>query len=333
MSNLRCVHLMLLISVLYSACAHAHNLNFGTLTINESVLKKGSFQLLFQMSGDQGSHLSAKVEVPDSCTIISDITEQKDKIRLRYRQELDCEATGLAEKLFLFSGLPANANVLVRALRDSTLIEERLLTGDVSQWQIGNQVEQLSIISSSYIALGVEHILAGWDHLLFLCMLMLLVQSRRKLIQVVTAFTVGHSITLVLATVKVISVAAPPTEALIALSIVFVAAEIISFHQRHRTTMTIVYPGSITLLFGLLHGLGFASVLNDIGIAEDQVFVSLLGFNLGVELGQLLFVSVLLGFSYLKQNAFSKSVLTKSTLAYVGGSVGAFWLVERIAAF
>jgi hypothetical protein len=153
------------------------------------------------------------------------------------------------------------------------------------------------------------------------------------LVQVITAFTVGHSITLMLASLDLVRVPIPPTEALIALSIVFLAAEVIRFRRSGHASVTIRHPGLVAAAFGLFHGLGFASVLSDYELARDQLLWGVAGFNVGVEIGQLLFVgTVLLVGKWLK--LISISLLQwKIQWAYLGGSLGAFWLVERIASF
>lgn len=185
----------------------------------------------------------------------------------------------------------------------------------------------------TYFSLGVEHILIGFDHLLFVMVLMMLVPNLRKLVWTITAFTIAHSITLSLAALSVIQVPVPPVEACIALSIVFVSTEIIR-SQRGNPGIAEQRPWLVAFIFGLLHGLGFASALDRIGLPQTDIPAALLFFNLGVEAGQLAFVATILmlgGFimQYLKVGP----TMIRGVPAYVAGSLAAFWTLERTIAF
>ena len=142
-------------------------------------------------------------------------------------------------------------------------------------------------VAQTYTVLGIEHILAGFDHLLFVLALVILVKGVRRLIATVTAFTVAHSLTLVAATLGWLHVSGPPVEAAIALSIVFVAGEIIRARQC-KPGLTQRYPWVVAFTFGLLHGLGFAGALVEVGLPQLSIPVALLFFNVGVEIGQLM---------------------------------------------
>ena len=146
-------------------------------------------------------------------------------------------------------------------------------------------------VAWSYLVLGVEHILAGIDHLLFVLALLLIVRGGKRILLTITAFTVAHSITLVAATLGWVRVPGPPVEAIIALSIVFVAAEIVH-GLRGKPGLTARAPWVVAFTFGLLHGFGFAGALAEVGLPEKAIPVALLMFNVGVEIGQLLFVAV-----------------------------------------
>ncbi|NIP93435.1 MAG: HupE/UreJ family protein, partial [Akkermansiaceae bacterium] len=147
-------------------------------------------------------------------------------------------------------------------------------------------------VSWTYFVLGVEHILLGIDHLLFVLALLLLVKGWKKLVGTVTSFTLAHSITLALATLGFVHVPGPPVEAVIALSIVFVAAEVIRGH-RGNPGLTERWPWLVAFTFGLLHGFGFAGALSEVGLPQTSIPLALLMFNVGVEAGQLLFVVVI----------------------------------------
>ena len=323
---------------LFSLCllsfnCSAHNLSFGTLNISGVAAEPAKFDLVFQVSGDKGKHLESRVEVMGECIALHNFVEQSDIIRLRIRQVLSCDEPGLAGKEISFLGLPKGTTILVRATQDGDLLEERLMKGEFSSWRIDSTSHSRGMNVLRYTGLGFEHILIGWDHLLFLCMLMLIVATGWPLIKVVTAFTIGHSITLILSALNLVSIPSPPTEALIALSIVFLAAEVIRHKQNGQLTITLRRPEVIAVLFGLIHGLGFASVLSEIGLPDNQVILSLVSFNIGVELGQLVFILVVLGVGWILRNYLTKIVLIKEQAAYVAGSIAAFWFVERIVGF
>lgn len=191
----------------------------------------------------------------------------------------------------------------------------------------------------TYFVLGVEHILLGIDHLLFVLVLLLLVSGWRSLAITISAFTLAHSVTLALSVLGLISVPQAPVEAVIALSIVFVASEIL-LKRRGHITLSIRYPWLVALGFGLLHGLGFAGVLAEIGVPEQEIAGSLLAFNLGVEVGQLLFIAavatlVMLARKGLEAVAMSDEKIDASramatlVLVYGIGATASWWLIDR----
>lgn len=189
----------------------------------------------------------------------------------------------------------------------------------------------------TYLLLGVEHILGGIDHLLFVLALLLLVKGIRRLVATVTAFTLAHSLTLAGATLGFVTMPGPPVEAAIALSIVFVAAEVIHSRQG-KSGLTERFPWVVAFTFGLFHGFGFAGALTDIGLPQNSIPLALLFFNVGVEMGQLLFIAAVLGLIWLGRKLANRLCLphpkwTWAVPPYVIGSLAVFWLIQRIAAF
>ena len=181
-----------------------------------------------------------------------------------------------------------------------------------------------------YASLGVEHILLGIDHLLFVLALLLIVRSPWMLLKTITAFTLAHSITLGLATLGIVHISPRPVEATIALSIVFLCSEIVHA-QRGRKGITFRYPWLVAFAFGLLHGLGFAGALSAIGLAQDEIPLALLFFNVGVEIGQLMFVGTVLAIAWiLTQLRLNQLTNMRLASVYVIGSVAMFWLLERV---
>lgn len=211
-----------------------------------------------------------------------------------------------------------------------------------------SQVERLSIaqprftveapagtgeIAWSYLVLGVEHILAGVDHLLFVLALLLVVRGGIRILLTITAFTVAHSITLVAATLGWVHVPGPPVEAIIALSIVFVAAEAVHGLQG-RPGLTARAPWIVAFSFGLLHGLGFAGALAEVGLPQKAIPVALLMFNVGVEVGQLIFVAAALAAgAVLARLRLPRPERLQRTACYAIGAIAMFWVIERISDF
>jgi hydrogenase/urease accessory protein HupE len=188
-------------------------------------------------------------------------------------------------------------------------------------------------VARTYFVLGVDHILAGLDHLLFVFALMLLIRDPWMLVKTITAFTVAHSITLAGAALGLLSLPQKPVEAVIALSIAFVARELLSMKPGERR-LSEAYPWVVAFAFGLLHGFGFAGALKEIGLPQTDVPLALLMFNLGVEAGQLFFVALLV-VAYRALQAIAKVPLegARAVAAYGIGVVATFWLVSRVADF
>jgi len=191
----------------------------------------------------------------------------------------------------------------------------------------------LSQIIKDFVILGVEHIWFGYDHLLFVLCLLWLITGFSKLIKTITAFTLAHSITLAASSLGWMTLPGPPVEAIIALSIVFLAVEIVK-HQRGQEVYTSRYPWVVALAFGLLHGFGFAGALSEIGLPPNDITVSLLGFNAGVEIGQIIFVMAILILVKVIKNIFDEiPKWIPSAAVYSIGTLASFWLIERVVGF
>lgn len=188
-----------------------------------------------------------------------------------------------------------------------------------------------------YLRLGLEHIWSGPDHLLYVLSLMLLIAGTRALLLTITAFTLAHSLTLAGAALNLVQLPSGPVEAIISLSIVYVAVELVHAKQG-RAGIAARRPWLIAFIFGLLHGFGFAGALQEIGLPEQAVLGALLLFNLGIEIGQVLFVFALLGLMFLLRLLLARAQLllagfrtaVKGTLPYAIGSLASFWLIERL---
>ena len=181
-----------------------------------------------------------------------------------------------------------------------------------------------------YIFLGVEHILSGYDHLLFVLALILLAKNRDLLLFSITGFTLAHSITLAFSILGIVTVSVAYIEAMIALSILFLAREL----MMEEESFTKKNLGIISFIFGLLHGFGFSNVLRTIGLPQDEIPLSLFAFNIGIELGQLLFIMIVSILLYIFSKFMSRyRSLLYQFLAYVIGVLSSYWLIERVMAF
>jgi hydrogenase/urease accessory protein HupE len=180
-------------------------------------------------------------------------------------------------------------------------------------------------IASAYTVLGVEHILTGIDHLMFVISLLFLVGFNRRLIATITAFTLAHSLTLALSALGWLTLRSPPVEAAIALSIMLVAGE--ALHG--RPTLSRRWPALVAFLFGLVHGLGFAGALKQIGLPQNHLVVALLTFNVGVELGQVLVVGAAYAI-YRALATWPKFIIARAPALYAIGSIAAYWSIGRI---
>jgi len=241
---------------------------------------------------------------------------------------------GIEGKAIRFEGLEDRGlDVLVRLERsDGSSQVEQVLPGraEVEFRPSPGPLE----VAQTYLTIGIQHILQGIDHLLFVAGLVMLVRGRRRLFWTITAFTIAHSITLAMATLGVVNVPGPPVEAAIALSIVFVALEILR-RQAGHPSLASEEPWLIGFSFGLLHGLGFAGALAEVGLPHNSIPLALLFFNVGVEVGQLLFVAALLvlaaGIRRVPRALEPRWAVTVP--AYAIGGTASYWLFERLASF
>jgi hydrogenase/urease accessory protein HupE len=240
---------------------------------------------------------------------------------------------GLAGQSLRIDGIAGGVtDVIVRVERkDGTSQVERLLPAE-PQFVVAAPAGTAAV-AWSYLVLGVEHILGGIDHLLFVLALLLIVRGAKRIFFTITAFTAAHSITLIAATLGWVHVPGPPVEAMIALSIVFVAAEILR-GLRGKPGVTARAPWIVAFSFGLLHGFGFAGALAEVGLPQKAIPVALLMFNVGVEVGQLIFVGFALGVTALTARLpLWRRRWMPYAVPYVIGTVAMFWVIERVGQF
>jgi hypothetical protein len=238
--------------------------------------------------------------------------------------------TGATLRIAGLNALPTD--VLVRvSLQDGTEHSAILRSGNES-FTIPEQATRVEL-GLSYWQIGTIHILEGFDHLLFLLTLLLIVTGLWPLLKTVTAFTVAHSLTLALATLGIVHIPPAPTEAVISLSIVLLAVEVVR-KAGGEATLSERFPWLVAFTFGLVHGLGFAGALSEIGVPQNEVPLALLMFNVGVETGQVMFVvAVSLLLAGLHKLHAHAGYLVARTTPYAIGGVAAFWTLQRIGAF
>lgn len=251
---------------------------------------------------------------------------------------------GLAGGTIRILGLTGTlTDVLVRLERLDGTTQVARLTPTTPSFVVAAAPTRAEVVST-YLALGVEHILTGIDHLMFVLGLLLLVRGFGRLVKTVTAFTVAHSVTLTLAALGFVHVPPRPVEAVIALSIVFVAFEIVRLHGKAALpTLAQRQPWLVAFSFGLLHGLAFAGGLSEAGLPEGHIPLALLLFSVGVELGHFAFITVVVALMWLGRWSIGRlsptalssrpAALLRVVPAYAIGGMAMFWLIERLAAF
>ena len=216
----------------------------------------------------------------------------------------------------------------------------RILKPDEPEWTVPDAEDRFAV-AIEYTVLGIEHIWIGLDHLLFVACLLFIARTPRRLLITITGFTVAHSITLALSALDMVRISTPPVEAAIALSVVFMAWEIV---KGDESSLAYRYPVAVSSSFGLLHGFGFAAVLRDIGLPQIELPTALLFFNIGVEIGQILFVLALLAGFFILRPLFVRLLRSSADeavhwtaltvpAAYVIGSIASYWMIDRISGF
>jgi len=318
--------------------AQAHEVRPGYLELRQ--IDAETWDLVWKVPAKGDRRLALDVQLPESCRNGKPGTRFVNGAYIE-RWRARCSG-GLTGQRIGITGLPATrTDVLVRVSRNDGTAQTVRLTPSTPAFTV-SAAESWWQVAATYLALGVEHILLGIDHLLFVLALLFLVGSWPRLIGTVTAFTLAHSLTLAAATLGWIRVPTAPVEAVIALSIVFVATEILHARQG-RAGLAARLPWLVAFVFGLLHGLGFASALRDIGLPEHAIPLALAFFNVGVELGQLLFIGTVFGLLWLIRRVGHSVKGAGSTwqqaerfsvpAAYLVGSVAMFWVFERTYSF
>lgn len=326
---LKALALLCLMAAWMPPSAEAHESRPAYLQIRET--GPGRYDVLWRTPVNSGMPLPVLLQLPEAAKNMADPVIQRLNDSTVERRRIELPDGAFAGQRIDFVGLQATiTDVLVRV----SWLDGRQATEIVRPahpWVELSDRQTTWQVARTYTTLGIEHILFGFDHLLFVAALMLIVRSWRTLVKTITAFTVAHSITLTFATMGWIALPSGPVETMIALSIVLIAVEIIRM-ERGQTGLTIDWPWIVAFAFGLLHGFGFAGALADIGLPQGDIPLALFCFNLGVEIGQLMFVAVMLmAFAALRRivDVPQRAIIAS---AYIIGTVAAFWSIERLQA-
>lgn len=326
----RAFHFLLLCFGLTTG-AMAHEMRPAYLELRETQAE--NYDVLWKVPGrGENMRLGLYVEFPADCKNVTEPIGAMVNSALSERWSVQ-RPGGLTGATIHIAGLRATmTDVLVRVERlDGTTQITRLTPAAPSF--IVEAAPNAFEVARTYTVLGVEHILLGIDHLLFILALIIITRGGWKLIQTVTAFTVSHSLTLTAATLGWVNLPPPPVEAVIALSIVFVAMEIVR-QQRGVEGITARYPWIVAFCFGLMHGLGFAGALSEVGLPAGHIPTALLFFSVGVETGHLLFVGAVLAcMAFVRRIRLPLPRWTELIPPYAIGSVAMFWVIERTLGF
>jgi len=317
-------------SLVLALPAFAHELRPAYLEITEIASERYAVTWKVPARGEMKMALYAKL--PDGCRQVTEPAGGYVETAYVTRWQSVCEG-GLAGKTISIDGLSSTyTDALVKITSLAGTNQTSRISPDFPDIVVAT-VPTAADTARTYFLLGVQHIMLGLDHLLFVFALLLLIRRPKTLLLTITSFTVAHSITLAFAAMGIASAPQPPVEALVALSIMFVASEIIRNSQGKQDLST-RYPWLISFIFGLFHGLGFGGALREIGLPQTDVPLALLTFNLGVEAGQLAFVTAaLLASVCLRILMRLDGSKARFWMAYLIGMVSSFWFVQRVVSF
>ena len=247
---------------------------------------------------------------------------------LEWRWKLHCSSPLSGQSIAITGLQQSRTTALLRVQNERGELFETLLTADAPRFEFAEKASQGSVFTQ-YLGLGFSHILIGLDHLLFVAGLLLLVSTWRLLLLTITAFTVGHSITLVLVSIDVLPHWPALVELAIAATILLLALELTRPASGRAGGILRRHPWPMALLFGLVHGLGFAGVLAELGLPSGHLLKAVLAFNIGIELGQLVFVAALAAVLAALRSVSRWEPPLRYALIYSMGAISVFWCLDR----
>ena len=314
-----------------ASISHAHESRPAYLEISES--EGNIFDISWRRPALGDKVLSMQPVFPSHCSLQGKVANYLASGAHVSRWSIHCAEPGLIEQSISIDGLAQTlTDVLVRLQFLGGASQTQILKPNATAMVVEGAPSSWQVFKD-YAVLGIEHILGGIDHLLFVLCLLLIVRGNWLLVKTITAFTVAHSITLAIATLGLVSVPQAPIEAVIALSILFLAVELVK-QQQGRNDLAMRAPWIVAFIFGLLHGFGFAGALTEVGLPQSDIPLALLMFNVGVEIGQLLFIAAVLATIGLWNRLvrIELSWLPRTT-AYGIGALSVYWVISRVALF
>lgn len=315
--------------VVAASSAAAHEVRPGYLELRQ--LADDTYDVLFKVPARGDWRLSLDVRFPAHCDS-TDPARRFDGVAYLDRYRVTCTGGLIGGQISIAGLSDTRTDVLIRVEREDGTTQVARLTPREFVFTVV-AAPGAAEVARTYFGLGVQHILLGFDHLLFVLALLLVVGDWGRLVKTITAFTVAHSLTLAAATLGLVHVPQQPVEAAIALSIAFVAADILRATDGKKS-LTSRAPWLMAAAFGLLHGLGFAGALSEVGLPEGEIPLALLFFNVGVEAGQLLFIAaVLLAITVARRLSTNVPRLAGPIPAYAIGALAMFWVIERVMGF
>ena len=326
---------VLLISIAgFASVSHGHALQPGFLELR--LVDTDLYSVLWKKPANRGKPMAISAVLPENCDQAKPPQSVWDGMAYLARWTARC-AGGLEGGEIRIDGLDqTSTDVLVRFDFTDGNVESRRLTPEDSSFTVPAIPSRFEVVRT-YLVLGFKHILEGIDHLMFILALLILVKGKQRLVITVTAFTLAHSLTLAGATLQLVQIPGPPVEAAIALSIMFVASEIM--HSRSGSPgLTEKYPWIVAFIFGLLHGFAFAGALAQIGLPQSSIPIALFFFNVGVEIGQLFFIAcvfsiIVLGGAIISRISMPRMAWVSTVPPYIIGSAAAFWTIQRLVVF
>jgi len=328
---------MLLVLCALTARAHDARPNFVQITETEVNTFSVSWKVPASMPGGALPYPT----LPEGCVAERQPAWQQAGAEYVGQQLFSCDAPLSGRVVGIeFPIINPSLSTLYKIRLSNGVEHLRILKPSETQWTVPDAEDRFAV-ATQYTALGIEHIWIGIDHLLFVACLLFIARTPRRVLITITGFTVAHSITLALSALDLVRIPTPPVEAAIALSVIFMAWEIV---KGDETSLVHRFPIAVSSSFGLLHGFGFAAVLRDIGLPQVELPTALLFFNVGVEIGQILFVFLLIAVFFALRPAFV--LVLRSTrdeevhwsrltapASYIIGSVASYWMLQRVVGF
>ena len=329
----------LLLLLAFASASRAHDARPNYVQVTETT--PNTYSVMWKVPASMPGASLPYPTFPADCVAQRQAAWRQAGAEFMGQQVFDCEA-GLSGRTIGIRFPVINPSL-------STLYKVRLANGEEhvkilkpsqNEWTVPDAESRFGV-AREYTLLGIAHIWAGIDHLLFVACLLFIASTPRRLLITITGFTIAHSITLALSTLDIVRIPTPPVEAAIALSVVFLAWEIA---RKDDKSLAYRFPVSVSASFGLLHGFGFAAVLRDIGMPQTELPTALLFFNVGVEIGQVLFVMVLLAAFFALRPALIRLLESPKDpvthwesltvpASYVIGCIASYWMIDRIAGF